>query len=501
MSLQARALLLQKAANNPALQQAHIELCKRDPVYWFNNFAWTFDPRLDGADLPFQLYDYQEDCVQRLVSQIDSGQDILVEKSRDMGLSWLVLLVFEYYWLFRPGANFHLGSRKEEYVDKKGDISTLFEKLRYNLQWTPDWMRPAGWDEKSHSLFMRLINPENGNIITGESSNANFARGGRYKAILFDEFPFWELSDLAFASAGPASPCRVVVGTPYGKANRFARIRFSGKTAIISYHWRQHPNKDDAWYEDQKKRMTKDEIARELDISYEHSVEGIVFGELTDQHVVKTPYQFNPMFNTIVAFDFGRTMSALFAQKDGYGRLHVFKEIIVDPTGAWGHKGENTPDIGRIVQAYLGDLDIRSTVNYVCDPAGNSPDHRTKTTDVKTLESMGFSPMQFDKALKMKDRLKQGVSFIKKKLSERIGEAESILIYESGCPMLLEAFRSGYRYKQDHAGNITDTIEEEHPYEDVIDCLRYMLIEKFSIQGNVHVPERPARSGNKYTRY
>jgi hypothetical protein len=230
-------------------------------------------------------------------------------------------------------------------------------------------------------------------------------------------------------------------------------------------------------------------------------VEGIVFGELTEAHVVKQPYEFNPLFSTIVAFDFGRTMSALIAQKDSHGRLHVFKEFLIDPTGAWGHKGENTPDLGRVVQGYLGDLDIRSSVDYVCDPAGNSPDHRTKTTDVQILEGMGFRPLQFDKAMKMKDRLVQGVQFIKKKLSERIGEAESILIYETGCPILLESFRSGYRYKQDHAGNITDVIDQEHPYEDVMDCLRYILIERFTIQSNVQIPQRQQRRGNRYTGY
>ena len=494
-----RALLFQQAENDRGVQEAHLEMCRRYPTYWFNNFCMTFDPRADVADIPFRLFPFQEECVREMIAKIDAGEDILVEKSRDMGLSWIVLLVFEYCWLFRPGYNFHLGSRKEEYVDKKGNISTLFEKMRYNINWLPVWMKPVGWEEKQHSLFMRLINPENGNIITGESSNPNFARGGRYKAILFDEFPFWEQASLAFASAGQATPCRVLVGTPYGKANRFAQVRFSGNTKILSYHWRLHPNKDEEWYEQQKKRMTRDEIARELDISYDHSVEGIVFSEFTYHHVVSEPYTFDPYLNTIVSFDFGRTMCALLAQKDVYGRLHIFKEIIVDPTGAWGYKGGSTADLGRITQAYLGDLDIRGTLDYICDPAGCGKDH--KSMDVLTILGMGFEPLQYGKALAMRDRLQQGVTFIKKKLTERIGEEESINVYERGCPMLIEAFRSGFRYKQDHAGNITDTIDEQHPYSDPIACLRYMLIEKFNVQGAIKIPSFKAHRGNPYTGY
>lgn len=491
MDLRSRAELLLAAERDPIKQAAHVELCRRDILYWLNTFCWTFDPRRDVSDLPFELYPFQERFVLDLCEAIDQGKDILIEKSRDMGISWLVLLTFQHYWLFKPGSNFHLGSRKEEYVDKKGDMSTLMAKMRYNLSWLPAWMKPKGWEEKFHAPYLRLINPQNDNIITGESTNENFARGGRYKAILFDEFPFWEQADLAFASAGQSTPCRVLVGTPYGKSNRFARERFRGEIKLSSLHWRQHPLKDDAWYEEQKRRMTKDEVARELDISYEHSVEGIVFGEFTERHVVKEPYRFDPYLHTVVAFDFGRTMSALLAQKDSHGRLHVFKEFVVCPSGEFGFKGENTADIGRIVQSYLGDLDIKSAVDYVCDPAGNSKDHRSKTTDVLILEGMGFKPLQFSKAMKMQERLQQGVQLIKKKLSERIGDAESILVYESGCPILLDSFRSGYRYRKDHAGNITDKIDELHPYEDVMDCLRYILIEKFTVD---RLPNRPSNS-------
>lgn len=500
-SLEERARLLLGAQNDTQAQAVLMELCRRDIVFWFENFCWTFDPRQSPPHLPFNLYPFQRQFVRDLSAQIDEGRDVLVEKSRDMGISWLVLLVFQYYWLFRPGSNFLLGSRKEEYVDKKGDPSTLFEKLRFNLSWMPPWMKPKGWDDKLHSPFMRLINPGSGNIITGESTNANFARGGRYKAILFDEFPFWDLQDLAFPSAEAASPCRVIVGTPYGKSNRFARIRFEGNTRVLRLHWRDHPLKDEAWYEAIKKRLSKDELAREHDISYEHSVEGIVFGDFTDSHVVKEAYQFDPFKRTIVAFDFGRTMSAILAQKDEYERLHVFKELVIDPAAKYGLKGENTADLGRMVKSYLADLTIKSPISYVCDPAGNNPDHRTKTTDVQTLEAMGLGPLEFKKAHAMRDRLKEGVSLTKKKLSERIAGGESILVYEPGCPILLEAFRSGYRYQQDHTGNITDKIQQEHPYEDVMDCLRYILIEKFTVSEPPKVPKRQAGRGNRYTGY
>ena len=223
-SLEERTRLLLEAANDPAKQAAHLELCRRYPAYWFNNFCWTFDPRQDITTIPFNLYPVQEWFIEILIEKMQEQKDFGVEKSRDVGASWLIALTFQYCWLFKPGWNFHIGSRKEELVDKKGDISTLFEKLRFNLNWLPPWMLPIGFSEKQHCLYMRLINPENGNIITGESSNANFARGGRYRAILFDEFPVWDQAEAAWTSASQSTKCRIPIGTPNGKFNKHGQM-------------------------------------------------------------------------------------------------------------------------------------------------------------------------------------------------------------------------------------------------------------------------------------
>ena len=498
--LRQRALYLADAKDNPIKQAAHAELCRRDPIYWLNTFCWTFDPRRDDPHLPFELYPFQEDFVRQLVAKIQNGEDVLTEKSRDMGISWLVLLTFQWFWQFVPGSNFHLGSRKADMVDQKGDVSSLMEKIRYNLRLQPKWLRPEGFDLKKHDNFFKIINPENGNTITGESSNENFARGGRYKAILFDEFAFWPFSDQAFASAGQSSPCRVIVSTPYGKANKFARLRFESSTDIISLHWKQHPLKDEAWYEAQKKRMTADEVAREIDINYNLSVSGVVFGEFGSTHIRKEAYKFDPFLETVVAFDFGRTMAALVAQKDKQGRLHVFKEFILDPLGAWYLKGENTNDMGSAVKAYLAGLNTKTKIHYVCDPAGNSEDHRSRTTDVKILEGQpyNFRPMEFRKAQQMKDREIEGVKLLKRILSTRISGDESLIVYEPDCMILIEAFQSGFRYKTDHAGNILEKIDTVRPYNDIMDCLRYIAIEQLSASEPIQLPKRPLLRRNAY---
>jgi hypothetical protein len=217
MNLQERALLLQAAEDNPELQQAHLRLCKLDILYWFHNFCWTFNPRQAPYDFPFVLYPFQENLVLLIKECIDTGEPLLIKKSRDMGVTWLVLLVFQYYWLFEDGSDFHLTSRKEDEIDKKGSKSTLFEKLRYNTEWLPPWMNPP--IGRNDDAFMKLVNPLNGNSITGEAPVVDFARSQRYKAIMMDEAARLPYGEASYASASHSTNSIIMPYTPYGKGN------------------------------------------------------------------------------------------------------------------------------------------------------------------------------------------------------------------------------------------------------------------------------------------
>ena len=73
--------------------------CENDIVFWINNFCWTKDPR-KNAIIPIELYEFQETFVLQLVDHIKSQRDLLIEKSRDMGMTWCVLYVFQWLWLF-----------------------------------------------------------------------------------------------------------------------------------------------------------------------------------------------------------------------------------------------------------------------------------------------------------------------------------------------------------------------------------------------------------------
>lgn len=290
-----RRKLLLKARRDIEFRTLLKELFFKDVLFAFNAFFFTLDVRKrPWHHQPFCTYPYQDKAILEIVDAIRRGEDLVIEKSRDMGYSWMVVLVYLWFWLDPGGgADFLLGSRIEDYVDKKGDMRTLMEKARYALYRLPEWLRPKGFKVKVHDNFMRLQNPETGASITGESNNPNFSTGGRYLSVFFDEFAKWEGSDVkAWTSAGDATPCRLAGSTPFGAAGQYYDLVTNGKTRKIRLHWSLHPEKVEGaycvwprtkeqeelgleeslirspWYDRECQRRSPTEVAQELDINY-----------------------------------------------------------------------------------------------------------------------------------------------------------------------------------------------------------------------------------------
>lgn len=297
-----RAKLLNAATLDDKMKQDLYTVCSRDILYWINHFCFTKDPRRKPDILPFITYDFQDKHILEMQKAIENGEDIIIEKSRDMGASWMVIYGFLWFWLFKKGSDFRVGSRKEDFVDKIGDLDTLLEKVRFCLMRLPIWMLPQGFSFDKHATYMKIQNPANGNTIIGESANEHFGSGGRRKAILLDEFAKWDnsVAYAAWTSTADVSPCRICLSTPVGSGNKFAELAKGTKNKIkkISLHWTLHPLKAEGayymdgstkipvppekanelwnmgvkvrspWYDAECERRSESDIAQELDIDY-----------------------------------------------------------------------------------------------------------------------------------------------------------------------------------------------------------------------------------------
>ena len=265
---------LERLRAEPSLIPAIKEKYKDDPVSFITDWGVTFDPRNAEVGLPttmpFLLFPKQAEYINWLRDRWLGREDGLVEKSRDMGVSWLCIAFACWMFLHHPGTVAGFGSRKEEYVDDLSDPKSLFWKARQFINLLPKEFRPEGWNPKKHAPYMTLMNPENGATIVGESGD-NIGRGNRTSIYFKDESAFYERAESIDAALSQTSNCKIDVSTPNGNGNPFYRKRHGGKIKVFTFHWRDDPRKGPDWYAKQQNDLDPVVLAQEVDIDYNAS--------------------------------------------------------------------------------------------------------------------------------------------------------------------------------------------------------------------------------------
>lgn len=271
--------LLQVLRADPAMMAAFKTHYANNIADFINDWGVTFDPRylndpLRPALMPFVLFPRQRDCVDFIVRKWREGKPGLIEKSRDVGLSWIVVSVGVALGLFNDGFVGGYGSRKEEYVDKSDSPKSLFWKARFFLRHLPAEFR-AGWIEKAHAPHMRCTLPNTGSYLAGEAGDG-IGRGDRTSLYFVDEAAHLERDELIEASLSATTLCRIDLSSVKGTTNAFYRKRMSGKIEVFVFDWRDDPRKDQAWYDEQCELLDPVTVSQEIDRNYNASVEGIV---------------------------------------------------------------------------------------------------------------------------------------------------------------------------------------------------------------------------------
>lgn len=277
MVMQHRYEMIQRIRANPECLPSLRAYYRDNIAQFIHDWGVTFDPRNIErglpAHVPFLLFDKQAEWVDWLIANWKTQQAGITEKSRDMGMSWLSVAVASAMCLFNDGMVIGFGSRKEEYVDKIGAPKSLFYKARMFMAELPREFR-AGWtlDDAPH---MRIKFPSTGSAITGESGDG-IGRGDRASIYFVDESAFLERPQLVDASLSATTNCRQDISSANGMGNSFAQRRHSGKVPVFTFHWRDDPRKDDAWYEKQVEELDPVVVAQEIDINYSASTEGVI---------------------------------------------------------------------------------------------------------------------------------------------------------------------------------------------------------------------------------
>lgn len=244
-NLDYRMRLLDLATKSEDARQQLWCMCSRDPLFFINTYCYVYEPRT-SAVLPFITWPFQDRCI-LLLDEAIGKSDFGMEKSRDMGATWVVLATFFWKWMFRRRQAFGLVSRNEDAVDKKDDPDSLMWKIDFMLECLPTWLRPSL--ERGR---LALKNNHNNSIINGYSATGDVARGGRKTAFMMDEAAAFSINDgfAAWASTQHVTNTRAMVSTPKGLAGVFAEQMRKPDAAMVkvSLHWSEHPDKKRGLY-------------------------------------------------------------------------------------------------------------------------------------------------------------------------------------------------------------------------------------------------------------
>lgn len=271
-----RHKLIAAAADNTRLQGALLEAARRDPVVFFREWVWTYDPRLMEPwpkRIPMMLWPKQEEFLRWAVELIRKGDNGLLKKARDIGATWLVGGLGVWLWLFTDEAAVTYGSRKEDLVDKLGDPKTIFAKIRDIIRLLPAWMLPPGYGPE-HDNFCRILNPHNGSALTGEAGD-NMGRGGRSLLYLLDEFAFVEHAESVDAAVNDNARTVLYLSTSNGNGTLFYQKEQEQRCAMFRIHWTDDPRKDAAWRDKKLEEVGPVTFAREHDMDDAAALDGV----------------------------------------------------------------------------------------------------------------------------------------------------------------------------------------------------------------------------------
>ncbi len=251
-----RLKVLKQCAIDPEFRRGIMEMCRQDIVFWIDLFVWQSNPLKKGLEAhlavgPFVTWDFQVAVLldrpettgkQGIIWVYENNKTAVVQKSREMGASWLFLIFQLWLCLFHKYSESLNISRNEKMVDSNS-TSSLFWKIRYMHRWLPEWMTGEIDDTK-----MNIAYTDRESCIAGEPSTAAAGVGGRAGTAFVDEFPRIKEDSAVRAGTASTASCRFFNGTHQGTGTEFYNLTITPEIVQIFMHWTQHPEKKRGMY-------------------------------------------------------------------------------------------------------------------------------------------------------------------------------------------------------------------------------------------------------------
>lgn len=256
-NLQFRLSLIEQCQNNPEKQAAMRLACSEDLRFYAGAWVWQFNPRKKDSGFgagpkvaPFIPWDFQEDALMKMLWHIERGEDLVIEKSREMGASWMILIVFKWLTDFHKRHKFLMMSRSEEAVESE-DPDSLFWKVDFMYQHEPRWLCGYTEEDKTSNIRRRkrfFGNNKTKSTLTGTASTGKAGVGGRASAMGIDEYSQIKEDYEVLHRTSDTTDCRIFNFTHTGTGTAAYEISQRVDMKKMVLHWTMHPEKNKGLY-------------------------------------------------------------------------------------------------------------------------------------------------------------------------------------------------------------------------------------------------------------
>lgn len=345
---------LERFAADPKVVVAAKKWYATNPEAFINHWIDTYDPRNAAIEepvwVPMILFRRQAQLVEFVLACIKGETSGLVEKSRDMGATWVCVGISVHQFLFGGPTAIGWGSQTQDKVDRLGDPSGVFEKIRQALAHVPSFFKPREMTE-GHLNYMRCVNPKTGATIVGEVGD-NIGRGGRTLVTFVDEAAHLGRPEKVEASLLDNTRTRIDISSVSGPGTVFHRKRETGvdwlpgqpavrnRTNVFVMDWRDHPLKDQEWYDGRKDDLQQKGLghvfAQEIDRNYLAAAEGIIINADWVEAAIDAHLKLNLDLTTLG----GPTVAGLDVADSGVdsNALAIRKGPLVKSVEEWGER-------------------------------------------------------------------------------------------------------------------------------------------------------------------
>ena len=237
-----RIYCLARCASDAEFRRDIEEMCRQDIAFFAVTFCWLHETRDDAftdaaGKFPFIPWMDQVDILAWF--QMYGGKtDITVEKTRGIGLSWVIVIYLLWKWMFHgEHLDYGIMSKDETSLDLPRRPATLMGKLDILFENLPGWWQ---LDSSSKSVLHRthsnhrFAHRESNNAILGYVATDDKVRSARVNLLVGDEAAFLPVdSQRWLASSQFISSSRILVSTHDGTATMFYRLTQDTKSKLV----------------------------------------------------------------------------------------------------------------------------------------------------------------------------------------------------------------------------------------------------------------------------